>query len=223
MTWLYNSGIFLYSLIVRVSALFNKKASLFVSGRKHWKEHLQQKIDSNSKYLWFHCASLGEFEQGRPVIEEIKNKFPEYKIVLTFFSPSGYEIRKNYEQADAIMYLPLDTARNAKTFLNIVKPEKAFFIKYEYWFHYISELKKREIPLFVISAIFRENQPFFKNGAQGKWYRNMLFQVEHFFIQNENSAKLLSGIGIKNFTVSGDTRFDRVAAIANRFKAVADC
>lgn len=218
MTWLYNCSIFLYSLLIRVSALFNPKARLFVNGRKNWQENLRNKIEPGARYLWFHCASLGEFEQGRPVIEEIKKQIPEYKIVLTFFSPSGFEIRKNYDQAEIILYLPIDTARNAKAFLNLVKPEKVFFIKYEYWFHYISELKERNIPLFVISAIFRENQPFFKTSLMGKWYRNMLFQVEHFFIQNEKSAKLLTGIEVTNFTISGDTRFDRVAAIATGSK-----
>lgn len=218
MTWLYNCAIFVYSLLIRVSALFNPKARLFVNGRKNWQETLRNKIEPGAKHLWFHCASLGEFEQGRPVIEEIKKQMPEYKIVLSFFSPSGYEIRKNYALADVILYLPIDTARNATAFLNLVKPEKAFFIKYEYWFHYISELKKRNIHLFLISAIFRENQPFFKKSPWGRWYRNILFQFNHFFIQNEESAQLLTRNDINNFTVSGDTRFDRVAAIASSSK-----
>jgi len=218
MTWLYNLSISLYSLLIHTTALFNPKARFFVNGRKNWQENLRNKIEPGARYLWFHCASLGEFEQGRPVIEEIKNQMPDYKIVLTFFSPSGYEIRKNYALADLIAYLPFDTARNAKTFLTLVKPEKVFFIKYEFWFHYIEELKKRNIPLFLISAIFRENQPFFKKSPWGKWYRKMLFQFNHFFIQNEDSAQLLTKIDINNFTVSGDTRFDRVAAIASSSK-----
>ncbi|MEZ5105601.1 MAG: glycosyltransferase N-terminal domain-containing protein [Draconibacterium sp.] len=218
MTWIYNTALFFYSIIVQIAALFNKKARQFVQGRRNWKENLQQKIDKKASYIWFHCASLGEFEQGRPVIEEIKKQFPQYKIILTFFSPSGFEIRKNYDLADIVSYLPLDTRRNATSFLSIVKPKKVFFVKYEYWHHYISELKRRNIPLFIISAIFRENQPFFKNSMWGKWYRKMLFQVEHFFIQNENSELLLKKIGINNFTISGDTRFDRVYSIATGSK-----
>jgi 3-deoxy-D-manno-octulosonic-acid transferase len=204
--------------MARFSALLNEKARLFVKGRKNWRQTLSEEVDSNARYIWMHCASLGEFEQGRPVIEEIKKQFPEYKIALTFFSPSGYEIRKNYGLADIVMYLPLDTKRNAKDFLNLLNPEKVFFVKYEFWHFYISELKKRKIPLFVISAIFRENQQFFKNSPWGKWYRKMLFRVEHIFVQNETSGKLLEAVGVKNYTVSGDTRFDRVASIAKGFK-----
>ncbi len=220
MTWMYNTVIFFYSVFVRIAALINNKARLFVIGRKNWKENLLNKIEKDVKYIWFHCASLGEFEQGRPVIEAIKKQFPEYKIILTFFSPSGFEIRKNYELADMVLYLPFDTPKNASTFLKLVNPEKVFFIKYEYWYHYISEIKKRNIPLFVVSAIFRENQIFFKKNLWGKWYRKLLSQVEHFFLQNESSAKLLSQIGITNYTISGDTRFDRVYAIASGSKKV---
>ena len=220
MTLLYKVGIFIYSLLVRVSSVFNEKAKLFVRGRKNWEEILTQKIDVNSKYIWFHCSSLGEFEQGRPVIEELKQQYPEYKIILTFFSPSGFEIRKNYPLADVVSYLPLDTKHNASTFLNIVKPEKAFFVKYEYWYFYISELKRKNIPLYIISAIFRENQQFFKNTPWAKWYRKMLFQVEHLFVQNEKSGDLLKSIGISGYTISGDTRFDRVAAIASGSKEI---
>lgn len=220
MTFLYRVGIWLYSVFVQFVSVFSDKARLFVQGRKKWRENLAGKIDATSKYIWFHCASLGEFEQGRPVIEELKLKFPEYKVVLTFFSPSGYEIRKNYPLADIVSYLPLDTKRNATAFLNIVMPVKVFFVKYEFWYFYISELKRRNIPLYIISAIFRENQQFFKDTPVGKWYRKMLFNVEHFFIQNEKSGELLKTIGISNFTVSGDTRFDRVAAIANSAKEI---
>ncbi len=215
---LYKIGIFLYSLTVRFGSFFNKKAGQFVKGRKNWEANLQNQIEKNANYVWFHCASLGEFEQGRPVIEEVKKQFPHYKIVLTFFSPSGYEIRKNYEGADIILYLPLDTKANAQTFINIVKPEKAFFIKYEFWYFYINELKRQNIPLYIISAIFRENQQFFKNTIWGKWYKQTLFKFEHFFVQNETSAKLLKSIGIKNISVAGDTRFDRVATIAKAVK-----
>jgi len=220
MTLLYKVGIFIYSLLVHVFSVFNEKAKLFVLGRRKWEEILAQKIEVNSKYIWFHCSSLGEFEQGRPVIEELKQQFPEYKIVLTFFSPSGFEIRKNYPLADVVSYLPLDTKYNASTFLNIVKPEKAFFVKYEFWYFYISELKSRNIPLYIISAIFRENQQFFKNTPWSRWYRKMLFKVEHLFVQNEKSGDLLKTIGISNFTISGDTRFDRVATIASGSKEI---
>lgn len=220
MILLYKTGIFLYSLIIRFYSVFNEKARFFVNGRKNWKKNLAQIIDVNSKYIWFHCASLGEFEQGRPVVEELKEQFPEYKIVLTFFSPSGYEIRKNYPLADVVAYLPMDTKQNAKAFLNIVNPEKAFFVKYEFWYFYISELKKRKIPLYIISAIFRENQQFFKKTPWGKWYLKLLNGVEHFFIQNEKSGELLKSAGILNFTISGDTRFDRVAAIAKVSKEI---
>ncbi len=216
----YKTGIFFYSLLIHIYSIFNEKARFFVRGRKNWEEILTQKIDRNAKYIWFHCASLGEFEQGRPVIEELKEQFPKYKIILTFFSPSGYEIRKNYALADVVAYLPMDTKRNASTFLNIVNPEKAFFVKYEFWHFYISELKKRNIPLYIISAIFRENQQFFKSTPWGKWYRKMLKRVDHLFVQNEKSGELLKTIGISDFTVSGDTRFDRVAAIAKVSKEI---
>jgi len=220
MTFIYRVGILFYSLAVSVAALFNEKARLFVAGRKNWQKKLAEKVDPSAKYIWVHCASLGEFEQGRPVIEEIKTRFPHYKILLTFFSPSGYEIRKNYPLADIVAYLPVDTANNAGAFLDIVQPEKAFFVKYEYWYFFISELKRRSIPLFLVSAIFRENQVFFKNTPVGRWYRKMLFGVEHFFVQNDVSAKLLQAVDISQFTVSGDTRFDRVAAIAASAKEI---
>ncbi|MFV0590796.1 MAG: 3-deoxy-D-manno-octulosonic acid transferase [Draconibacterium sp.] len=216
MTFLYNLGIRFYALASCVAALFNPKAKLFVAGRKHWKQTLKSKVDNNAEYLWFHCASLGEFEQGRPVIEEVKKEFPQYKIALTFFSPSGYEIRKNYDGADLIAYLPLDTKGNVTYFLDTLKPKKVFFVKYEYWFNYISGLKERKIPLYIVSAIFRENQSFFKNTMWGKWYKKMLFSFEHIFIQNEKSAELLNKIGLTNYTIAGDTRFDRVADIAKR-------
>ncbi len=218
MTFLYNLGIYFYALATRVAALFNPKAKLFVSGRKNWKQQLESGVDSQADYLWFHCASLGEFEQGRPVIEEVKKEFPQYKIALTFFSPSGYEIRKNYDGADLVAYLPLDTKSNVRYFLDVLQPRKAFFVKYEYWYNYIHQLKQRNIPLYIVSAIFRENQSFFKNSLWGKWYRKMLFSFEHIFIQNEKSAQLLEKIGITNYTIAGDTRFDRVAAIARSAK-----
>jgi len=218
MIFLYKTAIFLYLLIAHIVSPFNKKACLFVKGRKNWRKKLAEKVNKNERYIWFHCASLGEFEQGRPLIEEIKKQFPERKIALTFFSPSGYEIRKNYDLADIVAYLPLDTKRNARDFISLLNPEKVFFVKYEFWYFYISELKKREIPLFVISAIFRKNQQFFKNTPWGKLYRTILFQFEHIFVQDETSAQLLKSVGVTNYTVSGDTRFDRVATIARNSK-----
>ena len=220
MRLLYKIGIFLYSIIVRLVSPFNEKAKQFVHGRKNWKANLQNQVEKDARYIWFHSASLGEFEQGRPVIEEIKKQFPQYKIVLTFFSPSGYEIRKNYDGADIISYLPLDTKSNARAFIDIVKPEKVFFIKYEFWYFYISELKEQKIPLYIISAIFRDNQQFFKNTIWGRWYRETLFKFEHFFVQNETSAQLLKSIGLNNISVSGDTRFDRVAEIVKAAKKI---
>ena len=214
MILLYRTGIFAYSVIVHAASLFNEKASRFITGRKNWKTKLIGQVQKDSRYIWFHCASLGEFEQGRPVIEEMKKQFPEYQIILTFFSPSGYEIRKNYNLADIVMYLPIDSPKNAHYFLEKVRPEKAFFIKYEYWYFYISELEKRKIPLYLVSAIFRKNQYFFKKNSWGKWFRKMLPKFEHFFVQDQNSAKLLASVGINNYTISGDTRFDRVATIA---------
>jgi 3-deoxy-D-manno-octulosonic-acid transferase len=220
MDFLYKAGIIAYSLLIRGVAFFKPKARQFVSGRKNWRKNLASRIDTNASYIWVHCASLGEFEQGRPLIEEIRKRFPQYRILLTFFSPSGYEIRKNYDQADIIMYMPLDTPRNAKDFIRITKPHKAFFIKYEYWYFFISELKRQNIPLYIISAIFRETQPFFKNNLQGRWYKKILRMPEHFFVQDEKSARLLESAGISNYTVSGDTRFDRVAAIAKAAKDI---
>ncbi len=220
MTALYKTGIFLYSLFIRFAALFNEKAALFIKGRKDWKKKLKNQINTNDRYIWFHCASLGEFEQGRPVIEEIKEQYPEFKIILTFFSPSGYEVRKTYSQADIVTYLPFDTRTNAQSFLDLVNPEMAFFVKYEFWYFYMAELKKKNIPLFIFSAIFRENQYFFKSSFVGKWFRKTLFNVSHFFVQNENSAALLKKIGLTNVSISGDTRFDRVAAIAAAAKEI---
>nr|WP_321484607.1 glycosyltransferase N-terminal domain-containing protein [uncultured Draconibacterium sp.] len=218
MSLLYNLGILFYGFLIRVAALFNEKAKLFVAGRKNWKKKLGSAIEKNASYIWVHCASLGEFEQGRPVLEEIRKQFPKYKIVLTFFSPSGYEIRENYKGADIVAYLPMDTKNNAQEFIRLVSPQKVFFVKYEFWYNYITELKRQQIPLYIISAIFRENQQFFKSTPWGKWYRKMLHSFEHIFIQNETSAQLLKQTDINNYTVSGDTRFDRVAEIARGAK-----
>ncbi len=175
---------------------------------------LQQKVDRSSKYIWFHAASLGEFEQGRPLIEHIKAKYPNYKILLTFFSPSGYEVRKDYEGADIVCYLPIDTFRNARRFLNAIQPVMVFFIKYEFWYHYLSILKKRNVPTYSVSSIFRPNQIFFR--WHGYEYKKVLRCFTKFFVQNQQSKDLLSSIGINNVEITGDTRFDRVLSIKEK-------
>ena len=213
--------LFIYNLIVQIAnfslkiiALFSPKIKLFVEGRKPVFEILTAKIKPNDKTIWFHAASLGEYEQGLPVIEKIKEKFPQHKIVITFFSPSGYEVRKNNAVADVTVYLPLDTKKNAQQFLKLVHPEIAFFIKYEYWPNYLNELRKLETPTYLISGIFRENQMFFK--WYGGFYRKALETFTYFFVQNESSKKLLLQLGKTNVAISGDTRFDRVATILEK-------
>lgn len=209
MLWLYNIGISFYGLLLRVVSIFNTKAKFFIQGRKNIFTHIRETIDSGKPHVWFHFASLGEFEQGRPVLEKIREIHPEKRIVVTFFSPSGYEVRKNYTLAAGVFYLPLDTAGNAKRFIAAIRPELAIFTKYEYWYHYFKTLNDQQIPLYVISGIFRPGQIFFK------WYgtlnRKMLSYVTHFFVQNEESVKLLKSLHIENVSLSGDTRFDRVA------------
>ena len=209
MLWLYNFGIFFYGLLIRLVAPFNPKAKLFVQGRKNIFSSIREKINPDDRTIWFHFASLGEFEQGRTVLEKVKENHPEKKIVITFFSPSGYEIRKNTPLADAVFYLPLDTPNNAEQFIDLVHPDLAIFTKYEFWYNYFKVLDRRFIPLFVISSIFRPNQIFFK------WYgglqRKTLSYVTQFFVQNKESEQLLLNIGIKNVNVTGDTRFDTVA------------
>lgn len=217
---IYSIFIYSYAFLIRVASFFNQKARLFVSGRKDWGRGLERRIERDARYIWFHCASLGEFEQGRPLIEMIRENFKQYKIVLTFFSPSGYEMRKNYDGADIVMYLPLDTPANAKKFLDLVRPEKVFFVKYEYWYHFLSETDRREIPLYLASAVFQADGIFFKNDLKGRWYRNMLMKFDHIFVQDEHSAHLLRSAGIKECTVSGDTRIDRVAAIGLKSKDI---
>jgi 3-deoxy-D-manno-octulosonic-acid transferase len=220
MNFLYNLSILFYSILINLLAPFNMKAKLISKGRAQTFVALQAKIKHDKPIIWVHCASLGEFEQGRPVIEAIHQQYPEYQIFLTFFSPSGYEIRKNYELAEYIFYLPADTKRNALKLIGVVRPEKAFFVKYEFWFNYINELKKQNIPLYLISAIFRVDQLFFKNSPWGKWYRQMLSGFSHFFVQDEQSVELLNSIGLKNVTKVGDTRFDRVAEIVRNGKNI---
>ncbi len=214
MLFLYNIITLFAAQILKLVAVFSPKMKLFVAGRKTVFSTLANQIQSNDKTIWFHAASLGEYEQGLPVIEVIKQKFPAHKIIVTFFSPSGYEVRKNNTVADVTIYLPLDTASNAKQFIQLVHPEMVFFIKYEYWPNYLNELKKQEIKTYLISGILRENQAFFK--WYGGFYRTALKTFDYFFVQNENSKKLLQSIGFNNVKVSGDTRFDRVVSILER-------
>jgi len=188
--------------------MFNPKAKQWVVGRKNIFEKIKSTIQSTDTIAWFHCASLGEFEQGKPVIEGYKTKYPEHKILITFFSPSGYELRKDYSGADYIFYLPIDSYGNAKRFVEMVQPKKAFFIKYEFWFFYLQQLSINKIPTYLISGVLRKNQVFFK--WYGVWYRKMLHFFSHFYVQNEVSKKLLTAHGFNNVTLSGDTRFDRV-------------
>ena len=209
---MYSLAIFLYMLAVIVVSPFHKKAGAIVRGHIDTFKILREKIDRNARYVWFHAASLGEFEQGRPLIERFRREHPEYKILLTFFSPSGYEVRKNYEGADVICYLPFDTPGNVMSFFRLVRPEMAFFIKYEFWWNFLRACKHYNIPVYSISSIFRANKVFFK--WYGKGYSAVLRLVDHFFVQDEESARLLSTLHITdNVTIVGDTRFDRVLDI----------
>ncbi|CAM1359792.1 3-deoxy-D-manno-octulosonic-acid transferase [Tenacibaculum sediminilitoris] len=210
MNFLYNLLLSTVSLLLPVIALFNKKIKLFYEGRKETFSKLDS-ISKTDKVIWFHAASLGEFEQGRPIIEELKQGYKNYKIVVTFFSPSGYEIRKNYPLADVICYLPLDTKLNVKKFIKLVHPEMAIMIKYEFWPNLLSELKKQKIPTILISGIFRRKQSFFK--WYGGFMRKKLTAFNHFFVQNQASKDLLNSIHLTNVTIAGDTRFDRVYTI----------
>ena len=215
----YNIFLLLYRTGIRIAALWDKKARLWVNGRKNIFEKIIKEIRTyNSDNIWVHCSSLGEFEQGRPVIEKYKLKYPDANIVLTFFSPSGFEVRKNYKGAAWVFYLPMDSASNAKEFINMIKPQMAIFIKYDYWYYYLTECKKQNIPLLLVSGIFRKDQPFFK--WYGTLHRKMLKCFSHFFVQDKESSRLLNSVGINNVTVSGDTRFDRVAEIAESFKPI---
>ena len=208
---LYNIGILIFSALAHLISPFNSRASLWVKGRKKWAEKIAEKIKHGDRVIWIHCASLGEFEQGRPVIEAIKREMPVFKIVLTFFSPSGYEIRKNYKNADCISYLPADTPFSAAKFIEIVNPEFVIFVKYEFWNNYISALYRNMIPLYLISGIFRPGQHFFK--WYGSFFRSMLKKFKKIFVQDQRSYDLLTGIGILNVSHAGDTRFDRVIQI----------
>jgi len=208
MLLLYTIGIKIYSSIIWIFSFFNQKAAFFISGRKQIFNKIASEVNPKNENIWFHFASLGEFEQGRTVLEKLKEIYPEKKIIITFFSPSGYEIRKNYALADGVFYLPIDGKNNAKRFIEIVNPEMAIFTKYEFWYYYFNELNAKNIPLYVISGIFRKEQIFFK--SYGKLYRSILKFVTHFFVQNHESDLLLKSIGLTNVTISGDTRFDRV-------------
>ncbi len=209
---LYNLGLYLYYSGIFIFSFFNEKAKKWWDGRKDLLQKCSHLFSENDKIAWFHAASLGEFEQGRTVIEKFKIQNPDFKILVTFFSPSGYEVRKNYKVADFVLYLPIDTLYNARKFIEIVNPDIVFFIKYEFWFNYLKILHYRKIPVYLISGIFRPQQHFFK--FYGSWFRAQLKHFTHFFVQNEVSRQLLLSVGINNVTISGDTRFDRVIEIA---------
>lgn len=206
----------LYLIGVAIASLFNEKVKKMWRGEREAIKTIRQKMDPDARYIWVHAASLGEFEQGRPIIERIRKEHPEYKVLLTFFSPSGYEVRKNYDGADIVCYLPLDTRRNARRFLRTIRPVCAIFVKYEFWYNYLHILKHRGVPTYSVSSIFRPDQIFFR--WYGKSYGRVLKCFTHFFVQNEQSKELLGGIGIDNVTVTGDTRFDRVLSIAQQAK-----
>ena len=217
----YNIVIYFVLWGIAIASLFNEKVRKMWRGEREAFKILKQKVDPNAKYIWFHAASLGEFEQGRPLMERIRKEYPQYKILLTFYSPSGYEVRKNYEGADIICYMPVDTRLNAIRFLRLVRPVMAFFIKYEFWSNFLHILKHRNIPTYSVSSIFREDQVFFK--WYGRNYAGVLKCFTRFFVQNEESKQLLEGIGIKDVDVVGDTRFDRVLQIKEAAKQLPIC
>ena len=213
---MYNIVIYIYLIGVAIASCFNKKVKKMWAGERQALKVLREKVDPNARYIWFHAASLGEFEQGRPLMEYLRKTHPEYKILLTFFSPSGYEVRKNYEGADIICYLPLDTIRNARRFLRAIKPVMAFFIKYEFWYNYLHILQHRGVPTYSVSSIFRPDQIFFQ--WYGKGYGRVLKCFTHFFVQNIESKNLLGKLDIHDVEVVGDTRFDRVLQIKEASK-----
>ena len=218
---IYNIVIYFVLWGIAIASLFNEKVRKMWRGEREAFKILKQKVDPSAKYVWFHAASLGEFEQGRPLMERIRKEYPQYKILLTFYSPSGYEVRKNYEGADIICYMPVDTRLNAIRFLRLVRPVMAFFIKYEFWSNFLHILKHRNIPTYSVSSIFREDQVFFK--WYGRNYAGVLKCFTRFFVQNEESKRLLEGIGIKDVDVVGDTRFDRVLQIKEAAKQLPIC
>lgn len=216
--WLYNIGIAAYETAIKTASAWYPKAKLWSDGRKNLFDRMRSAIDSEARIVWIHVASLGEFEQGRPIIEKIREERPEYKILVTFFSPSGYEIRKNYAGADYIFYLPSDRPANVRQFIDIVKPEIAIFVKYEFWINMLGELRRRKIRTYIVSAIFRRNSVFFR--PYGEMWRNALETYDTLFVQNDESKALLSELGYDNVIVAGDTRFDRVAQIAANAKRI---
>jgi 3-deoxy-D-manno-octulosonic-acid transferase len=214
---IYKAGIAVYFFLVLIASIFNDKARRWITGRRGMWKKLKQNIEPGKDLYWFHCSSLGEFEQGRPIIEEIREREPDCFILLTFFSPSGYELRKNYVVADYVSYLPLDTRFNAWRFINLVKPKAVYFIKYEFWYYFLRTLFKKRIPVFLVSAKFREDQAFFK--WYGVWYRRLLNNFTLFFVQDEGTKNLLEGAGYTNVKLTGDTRFDRVYQISQKAKS----
>lgn len=215
---MYNVAIYLYLLGVAVCSLFSKKVRKMWKGERRAVRELRQKVDPEAQYVWFHAASLGEFEQGRPLIEELRRRHPQYKILLTFFSPSGYEVRKDYPGADIVTYLPLDTIANARRFLRAIRPVMAFFIKYEFWYNYLHILKHRHVPVYSVSSIFRPGQVFFR--WYGSEYGRVLRCFTHFFVQNQVSKDLLAKLKITDVSIVGDTRFDRVLQIKQQAKVL---
>ena len=217
--WFYNLCMIVYAALIRAVSPFNKKARLWVSGRKGMFEQMRSTISEGERIVWIHVASLGDFEQGRPLVDYVKENYPDYKILLTFFSPSGYEMRKNYKNADYVFYIPADTKRNVRKFLDIVNPEVVIFVKYEFWLNMLAELHKRKIRTYIASAIFRRNSIFFN--PFGFWWRAALHSFDTLFVQDDLSKSLLEGLGLTNVVVAGDTRFDRVLAIAESAEKVA--
>ena len=216
---MYTLSIYLFSLLVRIAAFFGyAKAKRLAEGQKQIWTQMQNRLRQGERRIWIHCASVGEFEQGRPLMEDIRARFSQYKILVTFFSSSGYELRKDYSGADYVFYLPFDTHTNAKRFVRMVHPEKIFFIKYDFWRNYLKVIKRQQIPLYLVSAIFRPEQVFFR--WYGGWYRKLLNAFTHFFVQNERSKVLLAKIGYTNVTVTGDTRFDRVCRIFDQARQI---
>ncbi len=214
MSYLYNLAILVYTFSIRVVALWNSKARRWIEGRKNLFEEIESSVKSGEKIAWFHCASLGEFEQAKPVMELFRKRNQEYKILLTFFSPSGYDVRKNYPGADYVFYLPADTAANSKRFIDLIKPSIAVFTKYDFWFNYLRELKTQSIPTVVYSAVFRRDQYFFQE--YGEWFLKILSRINIIYVQDENSRRLLSKAKVNNAKLCGDTRYDRVMQIAEQ-------
>ncbi len=218
MNIIYTQFIKLYGFAVKLAATFNPKAKLWVDGRRDWQSKMRDAISPNDRIIWVHCSSLGEFEQGRPVMEKIRENYPNHKLAVSFFSPSGYEVRKDYQGADYIFYLPLDTPKNAKDLIRILNPEILILVKYEYWYNLLSEISKQNIKVIVISAVIKENSLFFKSWASG--FREIISKIDHFFVQDKDSRNLLNAIQINQVTIAGDTRFDRVKEIRESHQAL---